>query len=199
MNTLSEAICLLRLSFNFISFQGVLRKWIPHNLHVQSTHTLFQLLSCCWPPDNPALFSLCVWVCKSPLCCVWAVKHPSEQQLPVRSDCYFNSRALGCLRFVCLAVGLGVCPQASPQCMKEEDISWRLKSDSQRCQTQSSLLAGWTPLELQTESFLGCLAAEVKGHLSVPPASWSLRRVRAFFLYFLFLCVASSVCRVSGF
>lgn len=155
------------VSFNFISFQGVLRKWIPHNLHVQSTHTLFQLLSCCWPPDNPALFSLCVWVCKSPLCCVWAVKHPSEQQLPVRSDCYFNSRALGCLRFVCLAVGLGVCPQASPQCTEEEDISRRLKSDSQHWQTQSSLPAGSTPLELHTESFLACLAAEVKGHLSV--------------------------------
>lgn len=90
--------------FSFISFQAVLRTWIPHNLHLQSTHTLFQLSSCSWPPVNPTLFSLCVWVCKSPLCCVWAVKHPSEQRLPVRSDCYFNSRALGCLRFVCLSV-----------------------------------------------------------------------------------------------
>lgn len=34
---------------------------------------------------------------------------------------YFNFRALDCLRFLCLCVCLGACPQTSPQRAEEED------------------------------------------------------------------------------
>lgn len=61
---------------------------IPHNLHMLSTHTPFQLSH--WPPVNPTFFFLHVCVCKRPLCCVWAAKHRSEEWLPVKKWLLFQ-------------------------------------------------------------------------------------------------------------
>lgn len=123
MNTLSEAIILLRLFILTSSLSKLLlRTWIPHNLHLQSTHTLFQLSSCSWPPVNPTFFALCVCVCKKPtLLCL-----SSEASQWATTSCekwlLFHFQSSG-LPAVCLSVGLGVCPQASPLCVEEEDIS----------------------------------------------------------------------------
>lgn len=122
------------------------------------------------PAPGPRLtlhFSPCVFgSVKSPLCCVWAVKHPSEQRLPVRSDCCFNSAALGCLRFDCLSVGL---PSSFPPARRgRRHFRGDRRVTGGIAKTQSSPLAAWTPLELQTESILGCLTAEVRGRLGVP-------------------------------
>lgn len=47
-------------------------------------------------------------VCRSPLCCFWAMKRRSEQWLPVKCDCYFESREAR-LPVVCLSVCRSVC------------------------------------------------------------------------------------------
>lgn len=94
------------------------------------------------------------------------MKHPSEQRLPVRSDCCFNSAALGCLRFVCLSVGL---PSSFPSARRgRRHFRGDRRVTGGVAKTQSSPLAALSPLELQTESILGCLTAEVRGHLGVP-------------------------------
>lgn len=62
----------------------------------------------------------CVSVCKCPaLLCL------SSEASQSASVYYFNFRALDCLRFLCLCVCLGACPQTSPQRAEEEDSSWR--------------------------------------------------------------------------
>lgn len=76
---------------------------IPHNLHMLSTHTPFQLSH--WPPVNPTFFFLHVCVCKRPLCCVWAAKHRSEEWLPVKKWLLFQLENWS----VC---GLSVCRSA---------------------------------------------------------------------------------------
>lgn len=78
---------------------------IPHNLHMLSTHTPFQLSH--WPPVNPTFFFLHVCVCKRPLCCVWAAKHRSEEWLPVKKWLLFQLEnwsvcGLSVCRSVCL-------------------------------------------------------------------------------------------------
>lgn len=78
---------------------------IPHNLHMLSTHTPFQLSH--WPPVNPTFFFLHVCVCKRPLCCVWAAKHRSEEWLPVKKWLLFqlenwSACGLSVCRSVCL-------------------------------------------------------------------------------------------------
>lgn len=77
----------------------------PHNLHMLSTHTPFQLSH--WPPVNPTFFFLHVCVCKRPLCCVWAAKHRSEEWLPVKKWLLFQLEnwsvcGLSVCRSVCL-------------------------------------------------------------------------------------------------
>jgi len=127
---------------HLISFWSTLQDMNLLNLH--SRRTLFQLSYCSWPPLNPTLFFLCVCVCKSPLCCVWAVKHHSEQRLPVKCDCYFNSGELGCLWFVCLSV----CASALKfPLQRKKTFPQRQNSDSQCCQSHSSRSKGSTRMQ----------------------------------------------------
>lgn len=133
-----------QFNFTFPSF-------IRCNLH--SAHNLFQFSCRPWPPLNPTLFSLRVCVSRKPLCCVWAAKHCSEQWLPGKCDCYFNSESAKA------ACGLSVCSVCASAlkfppsgCRGRKRFRRRRKSDSQGCQ---SLSAGSAWLQFATREDSG--------------------------------------------
>lgn len=73
---------------------------------------------------------------------------------------------LDCLRFLCLCVRLGACPQTSPQRAEEEDSSWRQADEWQPALPQpdsqsSRFNIDWN--QQQVKGLLVDLTAEVKG------------------------------------
>lgn len=74
---------------------------------------------------------------------------------------------------------------------RKKTFPWRQKSDSQCCQTQSSLPAGSTPNGAANRKNSG---AEVKGHFSIPLDSSSSSSA-----YLPHIVLSSSSCLVSGF
>lgn len=111
------------------------RRLKPHILSPFYRRRIFECETC-----SLSQLHVCshVSVCKRPLCCVWAVKHPSQQVSIIST----SERWTACGFSVCASVWVPALKLPLSVQRKKTLPGGRLTSDSQRCYSQSLRAAG---------------------------------------------------------